>query len=121
MCRSQKLAELSDWAPSYSWLHPCFHMVTVNKNCGHCKKCARDMTTLYALGVLDRYGAVFDVPAYKRALPQRIGFVLANRGNHLFDETLALLERNKVPIPKAAYICEMQFRKAMKNLQEEKP
>jgi len=118
VCRSQKLAELSEWPPSYTWLHPCFHMVIGNQNCGHCKKCARDMTTLYALGTLDRYAAVFDVPAYKRALPQRMGFVLANRGNHLYDETLDLLEKNNVAIPKAAYICEMQFRKAMNNLQE---
>ncbi len=115
--RSQKLAALSAWEPSYRWLHPCFHQVVGNHNCGHCKKCARDMTTLYALGTLDRYAAVFDIPAYKRALPQRIGFVLANRGNHLFDETIDLLEKNQIKIPPAAYVCEQQFRKAMQHLQ----
>jgi len=76
------------------------------------------MTTLYALGTLDRFEAVFDVPAYKKALPQRIGFVLANRGNHLYDETLALLEEQGISISAAARACEMQFRRAMNNLKE---
>lgn len=116
--RSQKLAALSDWLPARRWLHPCIYGYAGEKNCGSCKKCARDMTTLYALGTLDRFESVFDVPAYKRALPQRIGFVLANRGNHLYDETRSLLEKSGVAIPQAAYACEEQFRKAMENLQK---
>ena len=118
MPRSGKLKALSGWEPAYRWLHPCVYGHVGGKNCGHCKKCARDMTTLYALGTLDRFEAVFDTAAYKKALPQRIGFVLANRGNHLYDETLALLEKNEVAIPPAAYVCEKQFRKALENLKE---
>jgi len=116
--RAGKLKALSDWEPAYRWLHPCVYGHVGGKNCGHCKKCARDMTTLYAMGTLDRFKAVFDVSAYKKALPQRIGFVLANRGNHLYDETLALLEENGIDIPSAAYSCEKQFRKALENLKE---
>lgn len=116
--RTGKLKALSDWAPAYQWLHPCVYGHVGGKNCGHCKKCARDMTTLYALGTLDRFEAVFDVPAYKKALPQRIGFVLANRGNHLYDETLSLLAENGISIPPAAYACEKQFRTAMQNLEK---
>ncbi|MBE6963737.1 MAG: hypothetical protein E7443_03930 [Ruminococcaceae bacterium] len=116
--RSQKLAALAEWPPSWRWLHPCVYGRVGEKNCGHCKKCARDMTTLYALGALGRYEAVFDLAAYEKALPQRMGFVLANRGNHLYDETLRLLEERNVSIPPAAYACEQQFRRAMKNLEE---
>lgn len=116
--RSEKLAQLSQWEPSYSWLHPCIYGLVGEHNCGHCKKCSRDMTTLYAIGALDRYEKVFDVAAYRRALPQRIGFVLANRGNHLYDETIRLLEENRVDIPTAAYACERQFRIALENLKE---
>lgn len=116
--RSGKLKALSDWEPAYQWLYPCVYGHVGGKNCGHCKKCARDMTTLYALGTLDRFEAVFDISAYKKALPQRIGFVLANRGNHLYDETLALLAENGIAIPPAAYACEKQFRKAMESLKE---
>lgn len=116
--RAKKLEILSDWEPAHRWLHLCIFGHAGEKNCGHCKKCARDMTTLYALGTLDRFGAVFDIPTYQKALPQRIGFVLANRGNHLYDETLSLLERNGTPIPPAAYACEKQFRRAMVHLQK---
>lgn len=116
--RSGKLKELSAWEPAHRWLHPCVYGHVGEVNCGHCKKCARDMTTLYALGTLDEFSEVFDIPAYKKVLPQRIGFVLTNRGNHSYDETIELLERNCVEIPPAAYACERQFRIAMKNLKE---
>lgn len=116
--RIQKLAALSGWAPAHRWLHPCVFGYMGETNCGHCKKCSRDMTTLYALGTLDRFSAVFDIPAFRKALPQRIGFVLANRGNHLYDETLALLEEKQIPIPPAAYACEKTFRQAMANLKK---
>jgi len=116
--RSVKLKELSEWEPSYNWLHPCVYGLVGQKNCGHCKKCSRDMTTLYAYGNLEKYENVFDVPAFKKALPQRIGFVLANKGNHLYDETIGLLEEHNVQIPKAAYACAEQFKIAMKKLEE---
>lgn len=116
--RCDKLKALSGWEPAYEWLHFCVYGHVSGKNCGHCKKCARDMTTLYALGRLERFEAVFDIPAYKKALPQRIGFVLANRGNHLYDETIALLEEHNIPIPPLAYVCETQFRKALGALKE---
>jgi len=41
---------------------------------------------------------------------------MANRGGHLYDETLELLEEKNVAIPPAAYACEKQFRLAMENL-----
>jgi len=118
MKRYQKLAALSNWAPAHRWLHPCFNVGVGGKNCGHCKKCSRDMTTLYALGTLARFEAVFDIPAYKKTLPQRIALVLANRGNPLYDETLTLLAENGIAIPPAAYACEKQFRKAMQILEK---
>lgn len=116
--RTEKLEELSEWEPAHRWLHPCFNGNVGGKNCGHCKKCARDTTTLYALGTLDRFEAVFDVAAYKKAIPQRIGFVLANKGEHLYDETLELLQKRGVDIPPAAYVYEKQFRRALKNLEK---
>lgn len=116
--RSDKLSALSDWPPSHRWLHPCVYGHVGEKNCGRCKKCVRDMTTLYALGTLERFDAAFDIPSYKKALPQRLGFVLANRGNYLYDETLSLLEDKGIAIPPAAYACEKQFRKALENLRE---
>lgn len=115
--RWQKLEALSGWEPSWNWLHPCIYGTAGKLNCGHCKKCARDATTLYALGALDRYAAVFDTKEYRRNMAARMGFVLANRGNHLYDETLALMDARGVPVPQAAYLYEKQFRRAMENLQ----
>lgn len=114
--RWQKLDTLSEWEPSWKWLHPCIYGGAGGQNCGHCKKCARDATTLYALGKLDRYAAVFDTGAYRRQIAARMGFVLANRGNHLYDETLALIAERRVSIPPTAYVYEEQFRRALDNL-----
>ncbi len=114
--RRDKLAALTKWPQSYRWLHPCIYGYAGEKNCGHCLKCARDLTTLYALHALDTYEEVIDVPAYRHHIAARIGFVLANRGNHLYDETLELMEARHITIPPAAYIYEKQFRRAMDNL-----
>ena len=117
--RWQKLEALADWAPSWRWLHPCIYGSTGDVNCGRCKKCARDMTALFALGVLDRYSRVFDGEEYRRHMAARMGFVLAERDDHLYDETLALLEKKKIAIPPAAYVYEKQFRRAMGRAREE--
>ena len=111
--RWQKLAALSDWPPSWRWLHPCICGVAGGANCGRCKKCARDTVALYALGTLERYAAVFDTAAFRKNIAARMGFVLANRGDHLYDETLALLRDRGVAIPPAAYLYAEQFRRAM--------
>ncbi len=35
-----------------------------NRNCGHCIKCQRTLLDMEGLGVLDKYGKVFDLEAY---------------------------------------------------------
>ena len=109
--RWEKLNALSQWPVSYRWLHPCVYGYAGEKNCGHCKKCARDLTTLYALCALDLYNQVIDVKAYHHNIAARIGFVLANRGNHLYDETILLLQKRAIAIPSTAYVYEKQFRR----------
>lgn len=119
MKRVQKIKELADWAPAHRWLHFCIFGHVGEKNCGRCKKCARDISTLYGLGVLERFAEAVDVPAYKKTLPRQLGLVLANRGESLYDEAAKLVEASDVKIPQAAYVYAEQFQKAMKNLQEE--
>lgn len=114
--RWQKLDALSEWEPSLRWLHFCIYGRAGEMNCGHCKKCARDVATLYTLGKLDRYAAVFDTKKCRNSIAAKMGFVLANQGNHLYDETLMLMEERHVQIPQAAYIYAKQFRRAMDNL-----
>ena len=119
--RIDKTKMLTRWEPARRWLHFCIFGHPGEPNCGHCKKCAREIATLYSYGALDDFGEVLELPTVKRTLPRQLGLVLANREAPLFDETAALLEESGVSIPQAAYIYAEQFRKAMKNLQEEQP
>ncbi len=118
--RRDKIEALTKWKPSYHWLHPCVYGKAGEVNCGHCKKCTRDITTIYALGKLECYKKVIDVEQYKKFLPQKLGFILANRGNHLYDETLELLEQKHIEIPPVAYMLEKQFTKSLENLKNQK-
>lgn len=111
--RGKKLELLTDWEPSWRWLHPCTRAAITSHNCGQCKKCICDQTTLYALDRLGRYEAVFDVDYYLKHLPQRIGFVLAKSGSRSYAETQQLLQERNVLIPQTAYIYAEQFRRAM--------
>ena len=116
--RNEKIRALKDWAPAHRWLHFCIFGTPGTKNCGKCKKCNRDMTALYALGAIDKFGAVIDLPAFYRSLPGKIGFVLANREERLCRETAQLIKESGVQIPAAAYVFEKQFVKALENLRE---
>jgi len=119
--RIQKTTALAGWKPAHRWLHPCVYGHVGEKNCGHCKKCIREQSVYYALGVLDDFDAVFDVAAFKKALPQRLGFLIANRHVHMYDDAMELVESSGVKIPPIAYTFAEQFRKAMKNLEGKQP
>ena len=116
--RVEKLAALAQWPPAHQWLHPCIYGNAGEKNCGHCKKCTRDLVAIYAQGKLECFNQVFDVPAFYKSLPQRIGFLLANGEDYFSVDPIRLLQEKNVPIPPAAYIFEKQFRIAMQNLKE---
>lgn len=116
--RVDKLSALADWEPAQRWLHPCIYGHVGQPNCGHCKKCIADMLTLYAYGKLHRFDRVFDVPSFQRALPQRIGFVLATPETRFNSSIIQLLYERKMHIPPVAHVYAEQFRKAMENLKE---
>ena len=116
--RRDKLAALAQWEPARRWLHPCFHTGIGKQNCGRCHKCVRDLIVLYALGKLDDFQEVFDVAAFRRELPIRLGFLYANRDKHLNQEVIELLERENTPIPPAAKIYEQQFTKAKNKISQ---
>lgn len=114
--RWEKLKALSDWEPSWRWFHPCFRHGIDRPNCGHCKKCVRDIATFYALGCLDRYKAVYDIEDYFRNYAQRMGVLLVHSNRHLYAETIQLLKERNIPIPPQAFVYERQLRLAIKNL-----
>lgn len=114
--RWEKLQALSEWEPSWRWYHPCFRQGIDRLNCGHCRKCIRDMTIFYALGCLERYKAVYDIEDYLQNQPQRIGVLLIFSDAHLYQEPFELLKERNIPIPRKAFDYERQFRLAIKNL-----
>lgn len=118
--RVGKIQALCDYAPSKKWLAPCvFSQRVGTKNCGHCKKCIRDMSVLYSMGRLDEYSAVFDIDDYLRNISLRMGFVFANE-EPLCHEAAEFIKKSGIAIPEKSYIFEKQFRTAMQNLKQKK-
>lgn len=116
--RSEKIRALCDFGPSHKWMSPCVHMQRAGaKNCSHCKKCIRDMGTLYALGRLEEYSEIFDVDDFKKNLAVRLGFIFSN-SEDLYDDSASVIKNSGAYIPQKAYVFEKQFRKAMDHLQE---
>lgn len=120
--RYDKLKSLLDWEPSWRWLHSCQQGAPGEVNCGHCKKCVRDMAALYALDRLERYRAVYDVEDFKKHLAVRLGSALAKSDICIYDEQAELLKKSGRPIPSAAWAYARQLERAMESLrvQEEK-
>lgn len=117
--RLSKLEAISAWDPSYSWLSPCIFGKPGKQNCGHCKKCMRDLATLYAFGKLECYNRVFDVDDYKRHLPERLGFVLANQSDPVCRNIVILLKERGAYIPPMAYRCADMFQRAIEKQKAE--
>lgn len=112
--RYEKLIKLSDWEPSYRWLHTCYGKgVAGEHNCGYCKKCKEAETVLYAIGKLDRYAGVFDVEEYKNNLPKYIAYIMANKDNYLARQVMKIVYDMNVHIPPSAYVYERQFSRIM--------
>lgn len=115
--RSKKLEALTSWEPSWRWLHPCIRVLPGGPNCGQCKKCACDLTVLYALGALDRYRPVFNVDDYLRHFPQRIGLLLSYENSYSCMSALQLLKERDISIPNSALSYAKQIRRVKRYLE----
>lgn len=121
--RLEKTKALSAFPIAYRWFHPCIYGHVGERNCGHCRKCIREGSILYAMGKLDLFEAVFDIAGFKKSLPQHLGFLLANRDKSIYyDDDIAVefIEQSGITIPPSAHIFAKQFRRSIKNLQEKK-
>lgn len=77
--RAEKTARVAELEISRRYLDVCIEPAGRSDgrpNCSRCKKCVRTMVTLDILGVLEEYGAVFDLDAWRAEGPWRIGLVL---------------------------------------------
>lgn len=75
--RLEKLEALSDWEPSYRWLHACF---TAEGNCGVCRKCVMSQTIFHCLGKLERYRNVYDIEKFEKNKDLFLAQVLIHTG-----------------------------------------
>lgn len=61
--RLEKVDFISNYEITYPRLNVC---VIEDMNCSRCEKCQRTMMELYVLGVLEKYGEVFDLEYFER-------------------------------------------------------
>lgn len=118
--RCEKLIRLSDWEPSYRWLHACFgKRIVGQRNCGICKKCKEAQTILYALGKLDRYKAVFDVEQYKKRFPEHLAYIMANQDDPRARQVMQVVRAQNIPVPSRVYALERQIRHAVQAVKQD--
>jgi len=92
--RIEKLEALSDWEPSYRWLHACF---TAEGNCGVCRKCVLAQTIFHCLGKLERYRAVYDVEKFEKNKDTFLAQALIHTG-HPYEDGLEAFVRSHIPV-----------------------
>lgn len=94
--RMGKLQALSDYPLAHKYLHPCIYIR--RDNCCSCGKCVFTLGALYALGTLERFGAVFDVERFHREKDSYIANILSHRESQHYGEVLAMMRRRGLPI-----------------------
>lgn len=92
--RLEKLEALSNWEPSYRWLHACF---TAEGSCGVCRKCVMAQTVFYCLGKLERYGNIYDVKKFEEKKDIFLAQALIHTG-HPYEDGMEEFVRNHIPI-----------------------
>jgi hypothetical protein len=112
--RAEKTELVSEIAMSYRYLDVCVDqhfLPTVRPNCSACKKCARTMAMLDILGKLDRYGAVFDLDAWRRDGARRLAPALG-KGDAFSREIVREARRHRYRIPMTSRILGLGWRLA---------
>jgi len=101
--RLEKTEYISDFDITYKYLYVCWFDLY---NCGKCDKCRRTMLSLYALGKLDRYGALFDVDYFYQNKNEYLGHMfhkmIAERHHGYYGEIYKCLTQQNIKIPVAA-------------------
>lgn len=86
-------------------------------NCGHCEKCVRTQFELMALGKLELYKNVFDIPKFYRDKNKYMDYVLKHQNKDYYAEILSLMKKKGFKltpiqkIKKAVYAVYLKFRR----------
>lgn len=95
--RTRKLVALSDWEPSYRWLHACF---SADTNCGECRKCVMAQVVFYCLGKLENYAERYDLKKFYEKKDIYLARALIHTG-HVDEEDLETLVRACIEVTPA--------------------
>ena len=90
--RIQKLKELSEFSFAQKYLHPCIY--AYRSNCGRCGKCVRTEAALYALGTLEKFGAVFDLEDFSENREMYLPQILMKKESQHYGEVVAAMKQN---------------------------
>lgn len=90
--RVQKTLQVAEIEETYGVLDVCVRNDRAG-NCSTCKKCVRTILTLELAGLLDRYAAVFDVPAYRKARRWRMARILRGEYQNALEVKALARER----------------------------
>ena len=97
--RFEKIKFIGDFKPAQKYLDCCIYVGagsdTGKPNCGKCFKCRRTLVNLDALGLLDKYGQVFDIEYYKKNINEYYSWLLTQKwipsGDAMIDEAYSIL------------------------------
>ena len=78
-------------------------------NCGKCKKCKRTITTLYGLGLLDKYSDIFDLSFFEANKAKFIGYQLASDFKEYTVEMRRMLKEKNI-LPRYTSLWELLWR-----------
>ena len=95
--RIYKLKELAEFEAARKYLHPCIY--PGGKNCGTCGKCVRTQAALYSLGVLDRFGEVFDLELFEKNKDDIFMQIIAKRNSQHYGEVIYMMKKNNIDFP----------------------
>lgn len=104
--RIEKTKYISEFPITYDVLNVC-NSSTVN--CRTCEKCIRTMGGLYALGKLNKYEKVFDVPYFNKHIGKNLGFIIGKLFDgtperEYYSEIISTARKNGKRIPMNAFL-----------------
>mgnify|MGYP007132130948 FL=1 len=111
--RLEKVDFISKFPITYDNLNVCYYG---ENNCGHCEKCVRTQFELMALGKLELYKNVFDIPKFYRDKNKYMDYVLKHQNKDYYAEILSLMKKKGFKltpmqkIKKAVYAVYLKFR-----------
>ncbi len=90
----EKIAEIADYDIARKHLYSCTWDL---ENCGVCKKCIRNLTTLDALGKLDNFAGIYDLDYYRKHRQYYMWKVYEGRGEGTSSEVYEMLMNSSDP------------------------